>query len=597
MRSSSVLSLSWTAPHSHRRTLALLPTRQQRNTIIMRAMSNIIGGTETKVASGSRPLSTRAHAVLSALNIPVDNTAPIPGVFDGQWKGSGEEIVSRCPATGEILARVKSASVEETQAAIAKSKEAYRIVRSMPAPKRGEVVRQIREALEAKVSELGNLVSLEMGKIKSEGKGEVQEFIDVCDFATGLSRTMTGRVLPSERPEHVIYEIPNPLGVVGILSAFNFPVGHSSSRFQRLNRLTVCFRWPSTNLTVALATGNSTIWKPAPSTPLTAIAVTRLIQPVLEKNGLPGATAALVCGGVDVGRTIVGNEDIPLVSFTGSEKVGKEVSKAVSDRFGKTILELGGNNAVIVDKDADLPLALQSVLFAAVGTAGQRCTSTRRLILHKSVAQEFLSKLLPVYDAQAPSPHLMVGDPLQTSTLIGPLHNDGAVKKYEETLQAVTSRGGEILTKRSGRINGMDKEVEGGNWVWPTVVRPKKDDPCWKEEVFAPILYVTEFETLEEAIEINNSVPQGLSSALFTSDLKSLGKWLGPEGSDCGIVNVNVGTSGAEIGAGFGGNKSTGWGRESGGDAWKQYVRWSAATVNYSSKVSLAQGVTFGIDA
>lgn len=302
------------------------------------------------------------------------------------------------------------------------------------------------------------------------------------------------------------------------------------------------------------------------------------------------------------------------VSFTGSEKVGKEVSKAVSDRFGKvsfsykyyrfvidstsqTILELGGNNAVIVDKDADLPLALQSVLFAAVGTAGQRCTSTRRLILHKSVAQEFLSKLLPVYDAQAPSPHLMVGDPLQTSTLIGPLHNDGAVKKYEETLQAVTSRGGEILTKRSGRINGMDKEVEGGNWVWPTVVRPKKDDPCWKEEVFAPILYVTEFETLEEAIEINNSVPQGLSSALFTSDLKSLGKWLGPEGSDCGIVNVNVGTSGAEIGAGFGGNKSTGWGRESGGDAWKQYVRWSAATVNYSSKVSLAQGVTFGIDA
>ncbi|OWZ74070.1 hypothetical protein AYX14_00558 [Cryptococcus neoformans] len=580
MRSSSVLSLSWTAPHSHRRTLALLPTRQQRNTIIMRAMSNIIGGAETKIASGSRPLSTRAHAVLSALNIPVDNTAPIPGVFDGQWKGSGEEIVSRCPATGEILARVKSASVEETQAAIAKSKEAYRLVRSMPAPKRGEVVRQIREALEAKVSELGNLVSLEMGKIKSEGKGEVQEFIDVCDFATGLSRTMTGRVLPSERPEHVIYEIPNPLGVVGILSAFNFPVA--------------VYGW---NLTVALATGNSTIWKPAPSTPLTAIAVTRLIQPVLEKNGLPGATAALVCGGVDVGRTIVGNEDIPLVSFTGSEKVGKEVSKAVSDRFGKTILELGGNNAVIVDKDADLPLALQSVLFAAVGTAGQRCTSTRRLILHKSVAQEFLSKLLPVYDAQAPSPHLMVGDPLQTSTLIGPLHNDGAVKKYEETLQAVTSRGGEILTKRSGRINGMDKEVEGGNWVWPTVVRPKKDDPCWKEEVFAPILYVTEFETLEEAIEINNSVPQGLSSALFTSDLKSLGKWLGPEGSDCGIVNVNVGTSGAEIGAGFGGNKSTGWGRESGGDAWKQYVRWSAATVNYSSKVSLAQGVTFGIDA
>ncbi|WVQ85991.1 hypothetical protein IAT38_008159 [Cryptococcus sp. DSM 104549] len=528
----------------------------------------------------SRALSTRAKEILSAVGLPTDSSAPIPGVYDGEWKGSGEEILSKCPATGEVLGRITSATVAETQAAIAASKEASRIVRAMPAPKRGEVVRQIREALEAKVGELGDLVSLEMGKIKSEGKGEVQEFVDICDFATGLSRNMDGRVLPSERPEHVIYEIPNPLGVVGILSAFNFPVA--------------VYGW---NLTIALVTGNSTIWKPAPSTPLSSIAVIRLIQPVLERNGLPGAAAALVCGGIDVGKSIVGSEDIPLVSFTGSEKVGKEVGKAVMDRFGKSILELGGNNAAIVDKDADIDLALQSVLFAAVGTAGQRCTSTRRLYLHKSIAKEFLSRLLPVYDAAAPNPHLIVGDPLSPSTLIGPLHNPAALARYEETLAAVTSRGGEILTARSGKIEGMDKAVEGGNWVWPTVVRPKKDDPCWKEEVFAPILYVAEFETLDEAIKLNNDVPQGLSSSLFTSDLKSMGRWLGPEGSDAGITNVNVGTSGAEIGAAFGGNKSTGWGRESGGDAWKQYVRWSSATVNYSSKVALAQGVNFGISS
>nr|XP_031860229.1 uncharacterized protein CI109_004361 [Kwoniella shandongensis]KAA5527301.1 hypothetical protein CI109_004361 [Kwoniella shandongensis] len=544
--------------------------------------------------SQARLISTRAQRVLSALDLPTDTSVAIPGVFDGEWKGSGEELISKCPATGEVLGRIKTGTISETNATISASLSASRIIRRMPAPKRGELVRQIRQALEAKVGELGDLVSLEMGKIKSEGKGEVQEFIDCCDLATGLSRTMSGRVLPSERPEHVIYEIPNPLGVVGILSAFNFPVSHSP-RGAGIYLLTWDRRWQSMNLTIALATGNSTIWKPAPSTPLTSIAVTRLIQPVLEKHGLPGAVAALVCGGVDVGKTIVGSEDIPLVSFTGSEKVGKEVGKAVQERFGKSILELGGNNAVIVDADADLSLALQGVLFAAVGTAGQRCTSTRRLLLHKSIAKDFLSKLLPIYDAAQPNPHLIVGDPLDTATLIGPMHNQAAVEKYEATLSAVSSRGGEILTKRSGRIQDGDKALEGGNWVWPTVVRPKKDDPCWKEEVFAPILYVAEFETLDEAIELNNSVPQGLSSSLFTTSVQNMGKWLGPEGSDCGIVNINVGTSGAEIGAGFGGNKSTGWGRESGGDAWKQYVRWSAATVNYSNKLPLAQGVNFGV--
>ncbi|WRT70538.1 uncharacterized protein IL334_007536 [Kwoniella shivajii] len=531
--------------------------------------------------SKARLLSTRASKVLAALDLPTNTDQTIQGVFDGKWKGSGEILISKCPATGEVLGKVQGASVSETQDAIAASLEASKLVRRMPAPKRGEIVRQIREALLSKVDELGDLVSLEMGKIKSEGRGEVVEFVDVCDYATGLSRSMKGNVLPSERPEHVIYEIPNPLGVVGVLSAFNFPVA--------------VYGW---NLTIALVTGNSTIWKPAPSTPLTAIAVAKLIQPVLERNGLPGAAAALVCGGVDVGKTVVGSTDVPLVSFTGSEAVGKEVGKVVNDRFGKTILELGGNNAVIVNEDADLGLALQGVLFAAVGTAGQRCTSTRRLLLHKSISAEFLSRLLKFYDSSHPSNQLAVGDPLDPSTLIGPLHNVAAVEKYESTLAGIVERGGEILTLRSGRIEGGEFGVENkGNWVWPVVVRPKKDDESWMEETFAPILKVQEFDTLEEAIAINNSVPQGLSSSLFTSNIQAMGTWLGPDGSDCGIVNVNVGTSGAEIGAGFGGNKSTGWGRESGGDAWKQYVRWSGATVNYSSKMPLAQGVNFGIQA
>ncbi|OCF33620.1 aldehyde dehydrogenase family 7 member A1 [Kwoniella heveanensis BCC8398] len=533
-------------------------------------------------ANSRRLLSSRATSVLSALNLPTDG-AEIPGVFDGQWKGSGEEILSKCPATGEVLGRVRSASPSETQTAIQASLEASKLVRKMPAPKRGEIIRQIREALMSKVDELGDLVSLEMGKIKSEGRGEVVEFVDICDYATGLSRTMKGNVLPSERPEHVIYEIPNPLGVVGILSAFNFPMPNLPVNLSR-------------NMTIALATGNSTIWKPAPSTPLAAIAVARLIQPVLERNGLPGATAALVCGGTEVGKTVVASDDIPLISFTGSEKVGKEVGKVVQDRFGKTILELGGNNAVIVHEDADLGLALQGVLFAAVGTAGQRCTSTRRLLLHKSISKEFLSRLLAIYDSSHPTSQLLVGDPLNASTLIGPLHNEAAVQKYESVLASVVEKGGEILTLRSGRIEGGEFGVEDkGNWVWPVVVKPSENDKGWMEETFAPILYVMEFETLDEAIALNNSVPQGLSSSLFTSNLQNMGIWLGPEGSDCGIVNV--GTSGAEIGAGFGGNKSTGWGRESGGTAWHQYCRWSAATVNYSTKMPLAQGVNFGIQA
>jgi aldehyde dehydrogenase family 7 protein A1 len=527
---------------------------------------------------GIRALSSRASQVLQAAGLPTDGST-IPGVYDGAWGGSGEIIETLCPATGEVIGRVQTATADETRVAIAKAVEAGRAVRAMPGPKRGEVMRKIRVALNDKINELGDLVSLEMGKIKSEGKGEVQEFVDICDHAVGLSRSIQGRVLPSEREDHVIYEIPNPLGTVGILSAFNFPVA--------------VYGW---NFSIAFVAGNSTIWKPSPTTPLCSIAVTQIIQKVLEENGLPGAAASLVTGDIDVGKTLVASPQLPLISFTGSERVGREVGRNVQDRFGKTILELGGNNCVIVDKDADLSQALQGVLFAAVGTAGQRCTSTRRLLLHKDIAKPFMDKFLQFYDSAKPETTLAMGDPLNPATLIGPLHSEVSVANYEKAIAGVLERGGELLTKRSGRMEAPAEwsEATGGNWVYPVVMRPKMDDPCWQEEVFAPVLYVAEFETLEEAVKINNSVPQGLSSSLFTKDLQSMGKWLGPEGSDCGIVNVNVGTSGAEIGAAFGGNKSTGWGRESGGDAWKQYVRWSAATVNYGSKLPLAQGVSFG---
>ncbi|BEI85562.1 hypothetical protein CcaverHIS002_0509630 [Cutaneotrichosporon cavernicola] len=493
---------------------------------------------------GVRALSSRASQVLKAAGLPTDGST-IPGVYDGTWGGSGEIIETLCPATGEMIGRVQTATPEETRAAIAKSVEAGRAVRALPGPKRGEIMRKVRVALNDKINEIGDLISLEMGKIKSEGKGEVQEFVDICDHAVGLSRSIQGH--------------PQPLGTVGILSAFNFPVA--------------VYGW---NFAIAFVAGNSTIWKPSPTTPLCAIAVTQIVQKVLEENGLPGAAASLVTGDIDVGKNLVASPSLPLISFTGSERVGREVGKNVQERFGKTILELGGNNCVIVDKDADLSQALQGVLFAAVGTAGQRCTSTRRLLLHKDIAKPFLEKFL--------------------QPLIGPLHSPVSVANYEKAIEGVLARGGELLTKRSGRMAAPANwdEATGGNWVWPVVMRPKQDDPCWQEEVFAPVLYVAEFETLEDAIRLNNSVPQGLSSSLFTKDLQSMGKWLGPEGSDCGIVNVNVGTSGAEIGAAFGGNKSTGWGRESGGDAWKQYVRWSAATVNYGSKLPLAQGVSFG---
>ncbi|KAF9034694.1 NAD-aldehyde dehydrogenase [Hymenopellis radicata] len=516
----------------------------------------------------ARALSTRASGIMASLGL--EDSAELCGVYDGEWKGSGEVITSVCPTTGEVLARIKTASPEEVQQSIVKSREAYKSFRNVPAPRRGEILRQIREALSAKREALGALVSLEMGKIKTEGVGEVQEFIDICDYAVGLSRMMNGRVVASERVGHSILEVPNPLGVVGVLTAFNFPVA--------------VYGW---NLSLSLAAGNATLWKPSPTTPLCAIAITRIVSQVLENNGIDGAVAGLTTGGKAVGVSLVESPSIELISFTGSEQVGRIVGQNVSARFGKTILELGGNNASVVMADADLSMAVPSVFFGAVGTAGQRCTSTRRLFLQRGIADEFLQRITTLYSAVDP------GDPLVDSTLIGPLHTKNAVHNYSNTVAHLRSIGADIVI---GGDVCTQAPLDSGNFVQPTVSIPKSvdmRDRIWSTETFAPILNVAIFDELDQAIEWNNAVPQGLSSSLWTRDLRNVGRWIGPNGSDAGIVNINVGTSGAEIGAAFGGNKSTGWGRESGGDAWKQYVRWSACTINFSNEAPLAQGVNF----
>ncbi|KAL5514869.1 hypothetical protein ACEPAG_2185 [Sanghuangporus baumii] len=532
--------------------------------------------------STTRCLSSRASGVLGALDIPTSDGVELSGVYDGTWGGSGEVFESVCPATGEVLARVRSASPQEMQTTLSKTREAFQTFRDVPAPKRGEILRQIREALARKRDELGALVSLEMGKIKTEGEGEVQEFIDMCDYAVGLSRMMNGNVVNSERSGHSILEVPNPLGVVGVLSAFNFPIA--------------VYGW---NLTLSLAAGNATLWKPSPTTPLCSIAITKIVAEVLERNGMPGAVAGLVTGGKDVGEAITGSKEVDMVSFTGSEETGKKVANVVQSRFGKVLLELGGNNTTIVMPDADLSLAIPATFFGAVGTAGQRCTSTRRLYLHRSISAPVLSSLLRLYKTLKP------GDPLDKKTLLGPLHTRSAVGMYETAVKRLRESGSEILVGgdvfESERLEGP---LGRGNFVEPTIARPlsaslsstsdltqTEAQDLWRTELFAPVLQVGVFDELEEAIEWNNAVPQGLSSSLWTRDVRNVGKWIGPRGSDCGIVNVNVGTSGAEIGAAFGGNKSTGWGRESGGDAWKQYVRWSACTINFSDSAPLAQGI------
>ncbi|GAB1606209.1 alpha-aminoadipic semialdehyde dehydrogenase-like [Argonauta hians] len=487
------------------------------------------------------------------------------GVYFGKsWCGSGEVVTSVCPANNQPIAQVTQGNPADYEHAISATKEAWNTWVEIPAPQRGEIVRQIGEALRHKKHLLGKLESLEMGKILPEGEGEVQEFIDIADYAVGLSRMFAGHVFPSERKGHVLLEQWNPVGTVGIITAFNFPVA--------------VFGW---NACIAMVTGNTLIWKGAPSTPLTSIATTKIVQSVLAANNLPGAISSLVCGGADIGNLMATDERVNLVSFTGSTQIGKLVSLKVHERFGKCLLELGGNNALIVNEDADLEMVVRSALFACAGTAGQRCTTTRRLILHEKVHDEVVTKLVKAYG------QLRIGDPLESGILYGPMHSQQGVDLFLKAVSDAEAQG--------GKIEYGGKQIKSaGNFVEPTIITGLPHDAeVVQRETFAPIVYVLKTKSVDEAIGWNNEVKQGLTSSLFTKDFGSIFKWIGPKGSDCGIVNVNIPTSGAEIGGAFGGEKHTGGGRESGSDAWKQYMRRSTCTINYSKELPLAQGIKF----
>lgn len=488
------------------------------------------------------------------------------GAFAGGWiETTGPRIESVNPATGEPLGAVRLATRAEYERVALSTVDAFRAWREWPAPRRGEVVRLLGERLRENKETLGRLVTLEVGKLLSEGLGEVQEMIDMADLAVGMSRQLHGLSMQSERSKHRMYEQWHPLGPTGIITAFNFPVA--------------VWAW---NSMVAAVCGNSMIWKPSPETPLTALAVTRIAQQVLEESGAP-SIFNLAIGGIDeVGEAMVTDHRLPLISATGSVRMGRAVGAAVSNRMGRTLLELGGNNGLIVMNDADLDLALRAVLFAAVGTAGQRCTTTRRLFLQRGIATEMKQRLARAYSS------VRIGDPLASDTLMGPLINQRAVEGMLAALEVAQQQGGRVLY--GGRT--LDRP---GFFVEPTLVELDKQIPIACDETFAPILYLLEFDSLDEAIEIHNAVPQGLSSAIFTLNLRTAERFLAATGSDCGIANVNIGTSGAEIGGAFGGEKETGGGREAGSDSWKAYMRRQTCTINWGSELPLAQGVKFEV--
>jgi L-aminoadipate-semialdehyde dehydrogenase len=485
----------------------------------------------------------------------------------GGWlKNSGGELLeSLNPATGKPLARVICTTDDEYERVIADAQSAFAVWREVPAPKRGEAVRLIAEALRKHKDELGNLVSLEMGKIKAEGDGEVQEMIDIADFAVGQSRMLYGNSMHSERWHHRMYEQWHPYGVVGVISAFNFPVA--------------VWSW---NAFLSAICGNATVWKPSPRTPLCAIAVQHICNRVLKKHGYPAIFLLFTDKGVRLAEKFARDPRVSLLSFTGSSAVGRKIGEMVAARMGRCLLELGGNNAIIVDETADLKLVVPAALFGAVGTAGQRCTSTRRLIVHESVAHNLLDKLVQAYK------QVRIGDPLDKETLMGPLCSEDAVNRYRSALAAVKTAGGKIIC--GGKLLSRP-----GYFVEPTIVLADNSLDIVKTETFAPILYVMTFRTLKQALRMHNDVPQGLSSAIFTTNLKNAEYFLSAAGSDCGIANVNIGTSGAEIGGAFGGEKETGGGRESGSDAWKQYMRRQTNTINWSDELPLAQGIKFDI--
>ncbi|MEJ8819885.1 L-piperidine-6-carboxylate dehydrogenase [Lacibacter sp. H407] len=507
------------------------------------------------------------HDFIQQLGIKAQNSGVSTGV---NWLAStGELITSSSPVDGKTIASVTSADKATYETVIAKAQAAFAEWRTWPAPKRGEIVRQIGEALRAKKEPLGRLVSYEMGKSLQEGYGEVQEMIDICDFAVGLSRQLHGLTMHSERPLHRMYEQWHPLGIVGIISAFNFPVA--------------VWSW---NTMLAWICGDVCIWKPSEKTPLCGIACQNIVAEVFAKNNVPEGVSCLIQGGREIGEWMSNDPRVPLVSATGSTRMGKAVGAAVGQRLGRSLLELGGNNAIIISEHADLNIAIRGAVFGAVGTAGQRCTTTRRLIIHESIYDTVKEKLVAAYK------QLNIGDPLNESNHVGPLIDTDAVKNYLHAIEQCKAEGGHFIVK-GGVLSGAG--YESGCYVKPCMAEAKPTFKIVGHETFAPILYLLKYKTIDEAIAIQNGVPQGLSSSIMTLNLREAEQFLSVAGSDCGIANVNIGTSGAEIGGAFGGEKETGGGRESGSDAWKNYMRRQTNTINYSANLPLAQGIKFDI--
>ena len=503
---------------------------------------------------------------LKTLGIETENYGACAG--PGQWSKTRNEgqIESYNPGNAELISSVYQCDTEDYESVVNQSLEAFNEWRKVPAPERGQLVRQMGNALRDYKDPLGSLVSLEMGKIKQEGDGEVQEMIDIADFAVGQSRMLYGKTMHSERKDHRMYEQWHPLGITGVITAFNFPVA--------------VWSW---NAFIAAICGNTTLWKPSSSTPLCAVAVQNICNEVLVINDVPNIFSVVIGRGSTIGETLINDPRVSLVSFTGSTKMGRHVSETVSKRFGKTILELGGNNCIIVDETADMEMVVPAVVFGAVGTAGQRCTSTRRVIIHSSRYKELKELLVNAYQ------QVIIGDPLRDGTLMGPLVNENAVQDYTNAIERAKTSGGEILYGGAA-IDGK------GYYVTPTIIKAENNWDIVQEETFAPILYLMTFDTLGEAIHMHNDVPQGLSSAMFTLNVRNAEHFLSSVGSDCGIANINIGTSGAEIGGAFGGEKETGGGRESGSDSWKQYMRRQTNTINWGTDLPLAQGIEFDID-
>lgn len=508
-------------------------------------------------------MSARTETLLRALNLHERNLGTCSGP---EWlQTSGEWIPSYDPATGEVIAYVQSADIASYDVTVAAAQAAFTTWRNVPAPKRGELIRDLGNLLREYKEPLGELVALEMGKIRPEGLGEVQEMIDICDFAVGLSRQLYGLTMHSERPQHRMYEQWHPLGPIGIISAFNFPVA--------------VWSW---NAAIAAVCGDTNVWKPSELVPLTAVAVQHLANRVMAAHGVSGVFTLAVGSGAVIGQRMSEDTRLPLISFTGSTRTGRKVAQTVAGRFGKSILELGGNNAIIVTANADLDMTVRAVLFGAVGTAGQRCTTTRRLIVHESVVEALCQRLVKAY-ASVP-----IGNPLDAGTLVGPLATAAAVTAMMTAVARATAGGGQVL------MGGKPRPDIGTNFVEPTIVRMPTQIDVVCEETFAPILYIMSYATIDQAIAMHNDVAQGLSSAIFTDSMREAELFLSHAGSDCGIANVNIGTSGAEIGGAFGGEKETGGGRESGSDAWRAYMRRQTNTINWGNSLPLAQGIQFG---